>query len=71
LNPPTPKYNFSEIHLWGRKLLGERGFPDYPNKKIYNIQWSHSRDARQILILVFLPYCEREVVNTFGLTTLS
>ncbi len=28
------------------QLSGERGFPGYAKTKIYNIQWSHSRDSK-------------------------
>ncbi len=27
-------------------ISSERGFPDYSKQKIYNIQWSHSRDSK-------------------------
>lgn len=27
-------------------ITSERGFPDYSKQKIYNIQWSHSRDSK-------------------------
>lgn len=27
-------------------ISSERGFPDYSRQKIYNIQWSHSRDSK-------------------------
>jgi len=28
------------------QIFSERGFPDYTKTKIYNIQWSHSQDAK-------------------------
>lgn len=27
-------------------ISSERGYPDYSNQKIYNLQWSHSRDSK-------------------------
>ncbi|MBC5842528.1 LPS-assembly protein LptD [Flavobacterium sp. F-380] len=42
------KYNFSgNVNLRFENLItSERGFPDYAKQKIYNIQWSHTRDAK-------------------------
>jgi lipopolysaccharide assembly outer membrane protein LptD (OstA) len=42
------KYNFSgNVNIRYENLItSERGFPDYSKQKIYNIQWSHSRDAK-------------------------
>jgi len=40
------KYNGS-INLRFENLINsERGYPDYSKTKIYNIQWSHSKDAK-------------------------
>ena len=35
-------FNFRYENL----ISSERGYPDYSKQKIYNIQWSHSRDAK-------------------------
>ena len=42
------KYKFNgNINVRFENLVnGERGFPDYSLNKIYNIQWSHSKDAK-------------------------
>ncbi|MDG2431023.1 putative LPS assembly protein LptD [Flavobacterium sp.] len=42
------KYSFSgNVNFRFENLItSERGFPDYSKQKIYNIQWSHSRDAK-------------------------
>jgi hypothetical protein len=49
------KYSFSgNINFRYENLItSERGYPDYSKQKIYNIQWSHSRDSKANLILVF------------------
>lgn len=42
------KYKFNgNVNVRFENLVnGERGFPDYSLNKIYNIQWSHSKDAK-------------------------
>ena len=42
------KYKFSgSVNLRFENLINsERGYPDYSKSKIYNIQWSHTRDAK-------------------------
>ncbi|PZO28303.1 MAG: organic solvent tolerance protein OstA [Flavobacteriaceae bacterium] len=42
------KYKFNgNLNVRFENLVnGERGFPDYSLNKIYNIQWSHSKDAK-------------------------
>lgn len=42
------KYKFNgNVNVRFENLVnGERGFPDYSLSKIYNIQWSHSKDAK-------------------------
>ncbi|MCW2119953.1 putative LPS assembly protein LptD [Flavobacterium sp. 7A] len=42
------RYNYrGNINFRYENLISsERGFPDYSKQKIYNIQWSHSRDAK-------------------------
>jgi len=42
------KYKFNgSVNLRFENLINsERGYPDYSKSKIYNIQWSHSRDAK-------------------------
>src|SRR5690606_30147875 len=40
------KYNGNFNLRYENIVEGERGFDDYMNAKIYNIQWSHSQDAK-------------------------
>jgi lipopolysaccharide assembly outer membrane protein LptD (OstA) len=42
------KYSFSgNVNFRYENLItSERGFPDYSKQKIYNIQWSHTRDTK-------------------------
>ncbi|MEC4005131.1 putative LPS assembly protein LptD [Flavobacterium sp. SUN052] len=42
------KYKFSgTVNLRFENLItSERGYPDYAKSKIYNIQWSHTKDAK-------------------------
>lgn len=42
------RYNFSgNVNLRFENLINsERGYPDYAKTTIYNIQWSHTRDAK-------------------------
>jgi lipopolysaccharide assembly outer membrane protein LptD (OstA) len=42
------RYNYSgNINIRFENLItSERGYPDYTKQKIYNIQWSHSRDNK-------------------------
>jgi hypothetical protein len=42
------RYNFrGNINFRFENLItSERGYPDYSKQRIYNIQWSHSRDAK-------------------------
>jgi lipopolysaccharide assembly outer membrane protein LptD (OstA) len=42
------KYKFNgSVNLRFENLINsERGYPDYSKSKIYNIQWSHSKDAK-------------------------
>lgn len=40
------KYNGNFNLRYENIVEGERGFDDYINAKIYNIQWSHSQDAK-------------------------
>ncbi len=40
------KYNGNLNFRFENIVEGERGFPDYMTAKIYNIQWSHSQDAK-------------------------
>lgn len=42
------RYNYrGNVNIRFENLItSERGFPDYSKQNIYNIQWSHSRDAK-------------------------
>jgi lipopolysaccharide assembly outer membrane protein LptD (OstA) len=40
------KFNGNVNVRFENLVNGERGFPDYSLAKIYNIQWSHSKDAK-------------------------
>ncbi len=42
------RYNYrGNINFRYENLItSERGYPDYSKQKIYNIQWSHSRDSK-------------------------
>jgi lipopolysaccharide assembly outer membrane protein LptD (OstA) len=40
------KYNGRVNFRFEDLINSERGFPDYSKTKIYNIQWSHSKDAK-------------------------
>jgi len=42
------RYNFrGNLNIRFENLItSERGYPDYSKQKIYNIQWSHSRDSK-------------------------
>ena len=40
------KYNGIVNFRYEDLINSERGFPDYSKTKIYNIQWSHSKDAK-------------------------
>ncbi|AWG22261.1 organic solvent tolerance protein OstA [Flavobacterium faecale] len=42
------RYNYrGNVNIRYENLISsERGFPDYSKQKIYNIQWSHSRDSK-------------------------
>ncbi|WP_395053823.1 putative LPS assembly protein LptD, partial [Flavobacterium sp.] len=42
------KYNFNgSVRMRFENLINsERGFPDYTKSKIYNIQWSHTKDGK-------------------------
>jgi lipopolysaccharide assembly outer membrane protein LptD (OstA) len=42
------RYNFKgNLNIRFENLItSERGYPDYAKSKIYNIQWSHSRDSK-------------------------
>lgn len=42
------RYSFSgNVNIrWENLIQSERGFPDYSKQRNYNIQWSHSQDAK-------------------------
>jgi lipopolysaccharide assembly outer membrane protein LptD (OstA) len=40
------KFNGRVNFRFENNIQGEKGFPDYFNSKQYNIQWSHSQDAK-------------------------
>ncbi len=40
------KYNGTVNLRYEDLITSERGFPDYSKTKIYNIQWSHTKDAK-------------------------
>ena len=40
------KYSGNVNFSYENQINSERGYPDYSKTKIYNIQWSHSKDAK-------------------------